>query len=231
MAFPPVIAEPRPPSDPPSGKTRRTMALGFALAIVAAGLTVLMPATAAHAAPTIAQQVTDLNNQIETVVEQYNGITTKLAADQKKSAQIGAALAPARLVSALAQQRVASVVRDLYIAGPGSGLVALMDAPSTNDLADELGMLTVVGKNQRATVSNAKVLVDKYQAQKKALDALIKTEAVQKAQLAATKNGHPGEARAPAHPSSRPGGRGQSSRCQSGSCEGGGKQQQYEQRQ
>jgi cell wall-associated NlpC family hydrolase len=187
VAFPPVIAELRPPSDPPSGKTRRTMALGFALAIVAAGLTVLMPATAAHAAPTIAQQVTDLNNQIETVVEQYNGITTKLAADQKKSAQIGEALAPARLVSALAQQRVASVVRDLYIAGPGSGLVALMDAPSTNDLADQLGMLAVVGKNQRATVSNARVLVNKYQAQKKALDTLIKTEAVQRAQLAATK--------------------------------------------
>lgn len=163
------------------------MALGFALAIAAAGLTVLMPATAAHAAPTIAQQVTDLNNQIETVVEQYNGITTKLAADQKKSAQLGEALAPARLVSALAQQRVASVVRDLYIAGPGSGLVALMDAPSANDLADQLGMLAVVGKNQRAIVSSANVLVDKYQVQKKALDALIKTEAAQKAQLAATK--------------------------------------------
>ena len=188
MASPPVIAELRPPSDPPSGKTRRTMALGFALAIVAAGLTVLMPATAARAAPTIAQQVTDLNNQIETVVEQYNGITTQLAADQKKSAQLGQALAPARLVSALAQQRVASVVRDLYIAGPGSGLVALMDAPSTTDLADQLGMLAVVGQNQRATVSTANVLVGKYQAQKNALDALIKTEAAQKAQLAATKN-------------------------------------------
>jgi cell wall-associated NlpC family hydrolase len=163
------------------------MALGFALAIAAAGLTVLMPATAAHAAPTIAQQVTDLNNQIETVVEQYNGITTKLAADQKKSTHLGEALAPARLVSALAQQRVASVVRDIYIAGPGSGLIALMDAPSTNDLADQLGMLSVVGKNQRAIVSNANVLVDKYQAQKNALDALIKTEAAQKAQLAAKK--------------------------------------------
>jgi len=188
VASPPVIAELRPPSDPPSGKTRRTMALGFALAIVAAGLTVLMPATAARAAPTIAQQVTDLNNQIETVVEQYNGITTQLAADQKKSAQLGQALAPARLVSALAQQRVASVVRDLYIAGPGSGLVALMDAPSTTDLADQLGMLAVVGQNQRATVSTANVLVGKYQAQKNALDALINTEAAQKAQLAATKN-------------------------------------------
>lgn len=187
MAFPPVNAEPRPPSDPPRGKPRRIAALGVALAIAAAGLTVLMPATAAHAAPTISQQITDLNNQIETVVEQYNGITTKLTADQKKSAQLGNALAPARLVSALAQQRVASVVRDLYIAGPGSGLVALMDAPSTTDLADQLGMLAVVGKNQRATVSNANVLVDKYQAQKKALDALIKTEAAQKAQLAAAK--------------------------------------------
>jgi cell wall-associated NlpC family hydrolase len=163
------------------------LALGFALAITAAGLTVLMPATAAHAAPTISQQITDLNNKIETVVEQYNGITTKLAADQKKSAQLGNALAPARLASALAQQRVSAVVRDVYIAGPGSGLIALMDAPSTTDMADQLGILTVIGQNQRATVSNANALVGKYQTQKKALDVLIKQEAAQKAQLAATK--------------------------------------------
>ena len=187
MALPPVNAELRPPSDPPNGKPRRIAALGFALAIAMAGLTVLIPATAAHAAPTIAQQITDLNNQIETVVEQYNGITTKLAADEKKSAQLGNALAPARLVSALAQQRVSAVVRDLYIAGPGSGLVALMDAPSTTDLADQLGMLTAIGQRQRATVTNANVLVGKYQTQKKALDVLIKQEAAQKAQLAATK--------------------------------------------
>ncbi len=187
MTFPPVNAELRPQSDPPSGKPRRIVALGLALAVAAAGLTVLMPATAAQAAPTISQQITDLDNQIETVVEQYNGITTKLAADQKKSTQLGEALAPARLESALAQQRVSAVVRDLYIAGPGSGLVALMDAPSTTDMADQLGMLTVIEKNQRATVSNAKVLVGKYQTEKNALDALIKKEAAQKAQLAATK--------------------------------------------
>ena len=187
MASPPVNAELRPPSDPPSGKPRRIVILGLALAIAAAGLTVLMPATALQAAPTISQQITDLDNQIETVVEQYNGITTKLAADQKKSTQLDDALAPARLESALAQQRVSSVVRDLYIAGPGSGLVALMDAPSTTDMADQLGMLTVIEKNQRAAVSTAKVLVGKYQAEKKALDALIKKEAAQKAQLASVK--------------------------------------------
>jgi cell wall-associated NlpC family hydrolase len=163
------------------------VSLGFALAIAAAGLTVLMPATAAHAAPTISQQITDLNNRIETVVEQYNGITTKLAADQIKSAQLGNALAPAQLASALAQQHVSTVVRDLYIAGPGSGVVALMDAPSMTDMADQLGMLTVIGQHQRATVTNAKVLVGKYQTQKKTLDVLIEQEAAQKAQLAAKK--------------------------------------------
>jgi len=187
VAFPPVNAEPRPPSHPPIGKPRRIVALGSALAIVAAGLTVLMPATAAQAAPSISQQITDLNNQIETVVEQYNGITTKLAADQEKSVQLGKALAPAQLESAVAQQRVASVIRDLYIAGPGSGLVALMDAPSTTDMADQMGMLTVIGQNQRDTVTTANALVGQYQTQKKALDALIKQEAAQKAQLAATK--------------------------------------------
>jgi cell wall-associated NlpC family hydrolase len=187
VALPPVNAEICPPSNPPSGKLRRIVSLGFVLAIAAAGLTVLMPATAAHAAPTISQQITDLNNQIETVVEQYNGITTKLAADQKKSAQLGNALAPAQLESALAQQRVSAVVRDLYIAGPGSGLVALMDAPSMTDMADQLGMLTAIGQRQRATVTNANVLVRKYQTQKKALDVLIKQEAAQKAQLAAKK--------------------------------------------
>jgi peptidoglycan DL-endopeptidase CwlO len=163
------------------------VALGSALAIVAAGLTILMPATAAHAAPSTTQQITDLNNQIETVVEQYNGITTKLAADQEKSAQLGEALTPARLESALAQQRVSAVVRDLYIAGPGSDLVALMDAPSTRDIVNQMGTLTVIGQNQRESVTNANVLVGKYQTQKRALDTLIKQEAAQKAQLAATK--------------------------------------------
>jgi cell wall-associated NlpC family hydrolase len=163
------------------------VAVGSALAIAVAGLTVLMPATAAQAAPSTSQQITDLNNQIETVVEQYNGITTKLAADQEKSAQLAKALTPARLESAVAQQRVASVVRDLYIAGPGSGLVALMDAPSTTDMADQMGMLTVIGQNQRDTVTTANALVGQYQTQKNALDALIKQEAAQKAQLAATK--------------------------------------------
>lgn len=187
MATPRVSPEPRPPEHATITTRRRIVAVGSALAIVAAGLCVLLPATAAHAAPSLSQQINALNNQIETVVEQYNGIATKLAADEKKSAQLGQKVAPAQLESAVAQQRVASVVRDLYVAGPGSGLVALMDASSARDFVDQLGMLSVIEKNQRDTVTTANAIVGQYQTQKAALDTLIKQEAAQKAQLATTK--------------------------------------------
>lgn len=146
-----------------------------------------MPATAAQAAPSTSAQIDNLNNQIEAIVEQYNGITTKLAADQKRSAQVSRALAPAQLQSAVAQQRIAAVVRDLYIAGPNSSIVVLMDAPSTTQLVDTMGVLSMVAKSQHETVSSASLLVGKYQTQKKSLDKLIATEKKQKAQLAAKK--------------------------------------------
>jgi len=185
-----------PPVDPEKPRSRsfslrrarlRATAVASALAVVAAGLTVLMPATAVQAAPSTSAQIDDLNNQIEAIVEQYNGISTKLAADQKSSAQVSKALAPAQLQSAVAQQRIAAVVRDLYIAGPNSSIVALMDAPSTTQLVDAMGVLSMVAKSQHETVSSASQLVGKYQTQKKSLDALIATETKQKAQLAAKK--------------------------------------------
>ena len=165
----------------------RATAVASALAVVAAGLTVLMPATAVQAAPSTTAQIDDLNNQIEAIVEQYNGISTKLASDQKSSTQVSKALAPAQLQSAVAQQRIAAVVRDLYIAGPNSSLVALMDMQSTTQLVDAMGVLSMVAKSQHETVSTASLLVGKYQTQKKSLDALIATESKQKAQLAAKK--------------------------------------------
>jgi peptidoglycan DL-endopeptidase CwlO len=164
------------------------VALTAALSVVASGMVVLGPATVAQAAPTASQQIDDLNNQIEAIVEQYNGISTKLAADQKTAAQVAAALKPAQLVSTVAQQRVAAVVRDIYIAGLGSRLIALLDEHSTTQLVDQIALLSVVAKNQRATVSSATVLITKYSAQKKILDTLIAAESAQRAQLAAKKS-------------------------------------------
>jgi cell wall-associated NlpC family hydrolase len=161
--------------------------LGSALVLVAAGLTLVMSTEAAQAAPTLTQQITDLNNQIESVVEQYNGVTTRLAADQKASARLGATLPTLQLQSQLAEQRVNAVVRDLYIAGPGSGLALVMNASSTQQLVDQMGVLSVIGKHQRDAISSAHVVITDYQSKKQALDALIQQESAQKAVLAAKK--------------------------------------------
>jgi cell wall-associated NlpC family hydrolase len=187
VVLPPVNAEPCPPSHRPTGKFRRIAALGSALTLVAAGLTLLVSTSAAQAAPTLSQQITELNNQIESVVEQYNGVTTRLAADQKASAQLGAALPTMQLQAQLAQQRVSAVVRDLYIAGPGSGLAMLLDTSSTQQLIDQMGVLSVIGRHQRQDILNAHVVISNYQNKKQTLDTLIKQETAQKAVLAAKK--------------------------------------------
>jgi cell wall-associated NlpC family hydrolase len=162
-------------------------ALGSAITLVAAGLTLVISTGAAQAAPTLTQQITDLNNQVETVVEQYNGVSTRLAADQQASARLGAALPTLQLQSQLAEQRVNAVIRDLYIAGPGSGLAVLLDTSSTQQLVDQMGVLTVIGKHQRDAISSAHVVISDYQTKKQALDALIQQESAQKAVLAAKK--------------------------------------------
>jgi cell wall-associated NlpC family hydrolase len=182
------------PEDPsasirtPRRTRRRATVLTAVMSIVAAGLVILAPASIAQAAPTTSQQIDDLNNQIEVIVEQYNGISTKLATDQQQSQKITAQLGPAQIQSAVAQQRIAAVVRDLYISGPSSGLIALINAKSTHDMVDAMGTLSVIAAAQRDTVASSSALVGKFQTQKKALDALIKQESAQKAQLASKKN-------------------------------------------
>jgi peptidoglycan DL-endopeptidase CwlO len=123
------------------------------------------------------------------VVEEYNGITTKLNADLAKQTKLSAALGPAQLQSVLAQQRVATIIHDLVLAGPGStsGVVALLSADSTADVVNELGTLSAIARAQRATLTNATALVGKYRSQKAVLDKLVATEAAQKAALAAKK--------------------------------------------
>lgn len=188
MAWPPVKPEDPAAPIPPSGKARRRgTAITAALTMLAAGLTVLAPATAAQAAPTTSEQIQTLNNQIEVIVEQYNGISTKLAADQAKSKKLAAQLAPAQLQSAVAQQRINAVVRDLYIGGPSSSLVVLVNSQSTSSMVNAIGTLSVIASAQRDTVATASVLVGQFQTQKKTLDALIKQEATQKSALASKK--------------------------------------------
>jgi cell wall-associated NlpC family hydrolase len=123
------------------------------------------------------------------VVEEYNGITTKLNADLAQQRRLSAALGPAQLQSVLAQQRVATIIHNIVLAGPGSnsGFAVLLSGGSTTDLVNELGTLSAIARAQRATLTTASALVGKYRSQKATLDKLVAQEAAQKASLAAKK--------------------------------------------
>lgn len=178
-----------PPPESPTLRRRRRV-IPVLVAAFAATLVVLVPARPVAAAPSTDAQIQSLQNQIEIVVEQYNGITTKLNADLAQQKRLSAALGPAQLQSVLAQQRVATIIHDLVIAGPGStsGVAALLSADSTSDLVNELGTLSAIARAQRATLNSATTLVGKYRSQKAVLDKLVAQEAAQKAALAAKKH-------------------------------------------
>jgi len=177
---------------PPESHTlrRRRRVIPVLVAAFAATLVVLVPARPVAAAPSTDAQIQALQNQIETVVEEYNGITTKLNADLAQQKKLSAALGPAQLQSVLAQQRVATIIHDLVIAGPGatSGFAVLLSADSTTDIVNELGTLSAIARAQRATLNTATTLVGRYTTQKAALDKLVAAEAAQKAALAAKKH-------------------------------------------
>jgi cell wall-associated NlpC family hydrolase len=160
------------------------------LASVGTTVAVLAPSVPAQATPTadsVQKQIDSLNNQIETVVEQYNGVHAKLGKDQTTSKLLAKTLGPAKLQATFAQTRISEIAGNIYMTGPASGLAALLDAGSTESLVNQLGALNTIAKNQSATVTSASAVVDKYQAQQNKLTTLIASEAVQDKQLAAKK--------------------------------------------
>ncbi len=162
----------------------------LAVATIAAAVAAVAPALPAQAAPTPAQidaQIASLNDQIETVVEQYNGITTKLSKDEGQSAKLKATVGTSELQSVVAQNRITAIVRDVYMAGPTGGLAILLDTESTESMLDVMGALDEMARSQQAQVHSATTLVNKYQSQSDSLDKLIAAEQVQKAQLASKK--------------------------------------------
>jgi hypothetical protein len=135
-------------------------------------LAALAPALPAHASPTIAEikaQIATLNNQIETIVEEYNGVTTRLDADRKKAAKLQAAIGPAQLQAIVAQQHIGTIAHDMYVSGPMSGWATLLDVDSTNALIDEMGSLNAIARAQHKAAVNASALATTYQNQKASL--------------------------------------------------------------
>jgi cell wall-associated NlpC family hydrolase len=156
-----------------------------------AALLVLAPGLPAQAAPSpgdIENQINEAWNKLEPIIEQYNKVHDELLSTQAKIDVLQKQIDPLQLQVDLAMARVGAMSADLYKVGPGSRLLALVNAGSPTTFADQMSDLDQLARQRSAQVAAVTALRDSFAAQKKPLDDLKAQLAVQDADLANKKN-------------------------------------------
>jgi cell wall-associated NlpC family hydrolase len=170
-------------------RSKRSLARAFVASLVAV-IVGLLPAAHAHAAPSaqeIEAQIDKLWNQLEPLVEQYNGVRYQLTQNQAKQAALTKQLAPLQMQVDLAMTRVGALSAGLYERGPGSNVAAMLSAGTPDNFLGQLTMLNQLARVQQAQISATKDQVDAYNRQKAPLDALVAQQQQQVADLSAKK--------------------------------------------
>jgi cell wall-associated NlpC family hydrolase len=145
------------------------------------------PAIASQTPAQLQAEITAQNKALEPIIEQYNGVRVKLAADKKKVDQIRAQIGPNQVRASDAASRLDDIARHLYETGPATTAQALFATDSTNQLIEMLGAMNEVARQQHDEITNATGLVNSYQLQQNQLNALIAAENKQYSQLTAQK--------------------------------------------
>jgi cell wall-associated NlpC family hydrolase len=157
-------------------------------AAVATLVLLLAGTTAAHAAPSVADMEKQIDQQwraLEPTIENYNTVHDQLLAQQKKANALQKQIAPLQLQVDLALARVGGYSTTVYETGPAGGLTTLLNAGSTSAALEMLGLIDQMASDQRAQVAGTLKLQQKYEAQKKPIDALVASLSSQQVALLA----------------------------------------------
>lgn len=160
----------------------------FALVIGGAGTAAAAPGAPAAPAPgDIEAQIDQTWNQLEPLLENWNGVHDQLVANQAKVAALQEQIKPLKLQMDLAQARVGALSAKYYEFGPGNKLNALLLSGSPATLVDQLNTLDEVARNETASVADVAKLRANYEEQEKPIDALVAQLGQQQAALDAQK--------------------------------------------
>jgi peptidoglycan DL-endopeptidase CwlO len=160
------------------------------LSVAAVGIVLTGPVTTAHATPSpssVEDQIDEQWNKLEPVIEQYNNVHNKLAANRARAEQIQKRLTPLEVQVNVALEQVRGLAKDAYMDGSPGALHAMILTGSATGLADKLTFLDQYARHQRAEVADVAELRDRLAADKHDLDVLTESLAVQDAELAKTK--------------------------------------------
>jgi cell wall-associated NlpC family hydrolase len=158
--------------------------------VAAAALTVLSPAAAAHADPTVSEiekQIDEAWNKLEPLIEQYNHVHSQLKTNRARAATLQKQIEPLARQVQLALLRTGAVSAELYKRGPAAGYNAILVSGTTDTLADQLSFLDHITRQRELQIGDVIALKAKLDAQKKPIDVLVAKLATQDADLASKK--------------------------------------------
>lgn len=172
------------------GRSIRTSTLRL-VTIVGVTMAILVPGSAALAEPTASEieaQIDAAWSTLEPTIEEYNKVHADLEANQTKYDELKATLEPLQLEVDLALSKIGDIASQAYKAGgTTSGITAILNSDSPENLLDQMSMLNQMSKTQTAQIDETQGAVEKYEADQAALDTLLADLTQQDTDLAAKK--------------------------------------------
>lgn len=158
-------------------------------AVATTGILVAGP-TVAHADPTPAQiekQIDQQWNQLEPVIEDYNGTHTKLVKLRQQQKDLAKTLAPLQAKVDAAMVEVRGLAVDAYMQGAPNIANAMILTGSPTGMVDKLTLLSELAYNRESSIAEVAKLRDKYAADKARVDQLESEIAVRDKDLGTKK--------------------------------------------
>lgn len=153
-------------------------------AVIALG--VLVPATAAHAEPSIDEidrQIRSQAAQLEKIIEQYNKVTEELKATQAAAEVLAAELKPLSEELTSATARIGEIAALAYKGAPLAKFSSVLDVGSPSTMVDRLITLDQITKFENGQIASFAETKARHDAEKSKLDGLIAEQTAQRQTL------------------------------------------------
>jgi cell wall-associated NlpC family hydrolase len=167
----------------------RRIGSGVAVAMLASLMVAAAPgpASATPSRDPVQSQISQDDDKLESVIEEYDRVAGLLVADRAKAAALDTKVERLNQKVSHAQAQLQPVIRRVYEIGSVSTIGLLLDSTSMTSLVNELALSEAFAHRQRKLIASLTSDRDKSRAAKKVLDAAVAKLAAHKADLAAKK--------------------------------------------
>lgn len=157
-------------------------------ALAASTLLLGAPAAAEPTSEQVTRQIEQASNELEDVIEAYNGIGESLKQTQAQATEVTARVNELQGQLDLAYQGVRSLAAAAYRGSGGlSTLSMFLSAGSADGMVDQAATLKYVNRSQQRDITRYLGLKGKLDDERKRLDGLAKDQSSQQSQLASRK--------------------------------------------